>query len=67
MLREMAKQLGPTVGLDDAIQYLIQDMEEEQGWSVRIPPADQVPPHIRAAMVVLASLATGYAKAVPQV
>jgi hypothetical protein len=67
ILQDLAREMGPAVGLDDAIRHLVDDMDE-QGIQVRIriPSATEAPRQTRAALLVLVLLLTGYAREVPQ-
>lgn len=65
MLQELARGMGPTVGIDDAITHLVHDMSE-QGIRIPLPTANEAPRTKRAALLILVLLLTGYAREVPQ-
>lgn len=65
ILEEVAHQLGPALGVDDAITHLVHDMVE-RGIAVPMPSASQAPLDVRAALLILVLLLTGYAREVPQ-
>lgn len=65
ILEGLAHQMGPSVGIDDAITQLIDDMEE-QGIQIQLPSPAEAPCAKRAALLILVLLLTGYAREVPQ-
>lgn len=65
MLQDLAREMGPSVQVDDAIRHLVDDMGE-QGLRIRIPSAAEAPRKTRAALLILVLLLTGYAREVPQ-
>lgn len=65
ILQELAREMGPSVGIDDAITHLQHDMGE-QGIEIRLPTAAEAPRTKRAALLILVLLLTGYAREVPQ-
>lgn len=65
MLQGLARELGPSVGIDDAIAHVVQAMRE-QGIRLPLPTAAEAPRTKRAALLILVLLLTGYAREVPQ-
>lgn len=64
ILQELARAMGPSVGIDDAITHLVHDMDEK-GIQIRLPTAAEAPRTKRAALLILVLLLTGYAREVP--
>ena len=65
ILQGLAQHLGPSVGIDDAISHLVRDMGE-QGMQIRMPSPAEAPCTLRASLLILVLLLTGYAREVPQ-
>jgi len=65
MLQGLARELGPAVGIEDAIAHLLDDLGE-RGIPIRLPKATEAPSTVRAALLILVLLLTGYAREVPQ-
>jgi hypothetical protein len=65
MLQGLAAELGPSVGIDEAIMHLLEDMVE-QGIEITLPAPSEAPRTKRAALLILVLLLTGYAREVPQ-
>lgn len=65
MLQDLAREMGPTVGVEDAIRCLLDELGK-QGMEIHIPSATEAPRPTRAALLILVLLLTGYAREVPQ-
>lgn len=64
MVVSIARDYGPQVSVQDAIDFVLQDVEER--WQLKIGVPQHAPFRVRAALLVAALLVTGCAKETPQ-
>lgn len=64
MVLSIARDYGPQVSVQDAIAFILQDVEERLDLTIKVP--EKAPHRVRAALLVAALLVTGCARETPQ-
>ena len=62
MIESLARDMGPEVDEEQAIQFVLDDLEE-RGLHLRLPDS---PPRIKATFLVMLLLSSGVAKETPE-